>query len=98
MTSQTMEFETTLADGRTVALSFTRETSWTTDRHWGADADGRRGMPVTYADEDRAVDVIAHLITGDHEQPIPVTAEMEAAIDAYLRDVPPECYHDEILW
>lgn len=49
-------FDATL-DGRDVCIEFDRRTTWSTDHHYGADADGNRGISVTEIDEDSAENV-----------------------------------------
>ena len=98
MTHEDMEFEQTLADGRTVLLTFTRETEWDIDRHWGADADGRRGVPMIYCSDDRAFNVKAFLLMDDAEQPTEVTPEMVTLVDQYLAEMPPEYEKDAEWW
>ena len=38
-------------------VRFNRKTEWSHDSNYGADADGNRGIPMTFIDEDYAVDI-----------------------------------------
>ena len=39
-------------EGLDISITYTRTTKWSTDHHYGADADGNRGISVTEIDED----------------------------------------------
>lgn len=50
--------------GDTVRVEFDRVTHWYHDAHYGADADGNRGIPVDDIDEELAEDVRVTLPSG----------------------------------
>lgn len=83
-----------LIDGRDCTIEFTRVTTWVHDAHYGADADGNRGIAVDFINEDYAEDVV---MINDDGDPVAVPellkAEVDAAVDAYLARVEPE-YND----
>lgn len=85
-------------DGRECQIEFTRVTTWAHDAHYGADADGNRGVPMDFVEEDCAEAITINFIDEPGE---PVTAqsirdqhpllyaEIAKAIDAYLERVEP---------
>ena len=81
-----------------VQVTFNRKTEWGHDAHYGADADGNRGMPMTFIEEDFAEDIkilnvgrytekeyvaIDTLLTHVREQ-------IQKGIDNWLERNPPE--------
>ena len=45
-------------NGQDVCIEFERTTAWSTDYHYGADADGNRSVVRTEIDEDAADDIL----------------------------------------
>ena len=83
--SRTESFDA-IIDGRECQIEFTRVTTFVHDAHYGADADGNRGMPMDFIDEDIAEDVCISFIEDDGPMPVPkhLEAEVEKAVDAYI--------------
>ena len=92
-TQQDASFDAVI-DSRDCTIEFTRVITWVHDAHYGADADGNRGIAVDFIDEDLAEDVV---MINDNGDPVAVPellkAEADAAVDAYLARVEPE-YND----
>lgn len=75
-------------NGQDVDIEFTRTTAWSPE-HYGADADGNRGMWIDSIDEDEATD-----ITVD-DKPLSALSTLEEAevrrlVDAWMEATPPE--------
>jgi len=69
-----------------VCISFTRRTTWSYDPHYGSDADGNRGMPLTSIDEDWGDNVTATYYSG-----LVVSADLlQDAVDCYIATYEPE--------
>jgi hypothetical protein len=58
MKSTTRTAFDTMFENRECCLEFDRTTAWSTDHHWGADADGNRGISRTEIDEDYAEGIL----------------------------------------
>ena len=76
-------------------IEFDRVTTWTHDAHYGADADGNRGMAMDFIDEDYAENVTV-TFDGDREA-LPLKAlsafqqfTVQGIIDAYLESHEPD--------
>jgi hypothetical protein len=77
--------------GKEITISFTRKTSFFYEPNHGADADGNRGMPATFIDEDYAEDVkIDDRDVTDEERPF-----VEALITKFLDEHEPEAMNEE---
>lgn len=90
-------FETVL-HGEPVEIQFNRRTSWEHDRSYGSDADGNRGIPVTFKGDDEAVTESIRIIDDDGHERIPTTAEraeVETLIATYMDTHEPEPGEDE---
>lgn len=89
-------FDTVLA-GRNVCIDFDRVTVFSHDAHYGADADGRRGWPMTFIDDDYADSVRVEFFgngapTGSIADVATLVSEQ---IDAYLERTEPEPVEDD---
>ena len=91
MKSHRQSIKTTLEEvqigAHEATIEFTRVTTWSHDAHYGADADGNRGVPMDFIDEDYAEgDVLIAFIEDDG--PIPVLkifqAEVDLAVTAHI--------------
>ena len=85
-----VEFDA-MVDGLDITIGFTRTTTFSHDPTYGSDADGRRGWPMTFIDEDSATDVMVTV----NDQTIPLALldnaeQVQAAVDAYLASHEPE--------
>lgn len=86
-------FDTEL-DGHDICIEFDRRTTWSTDHHYGADADGNRGISVTEIDVDNAENVTVSWYdeaTGNAHNDIPLAelteaqrTGVQALLDAWL--------------
>jgi hypothetical protein len=76
-----------------IEITFDRVVVFSYDPHYGADADGRRGIPMTFIDEDYAENILVKVAYGTlkavslAEWPEPL--RVQAAIDAYMELNPP---------
>jgi hypothetical protein len=88
-------------NGRDCCIEFERVTTFVTDHHYGADADGNRGMSVTEVDEDYAEHIVllewVGGIDGTHELTTalpdlqePERGEVARLVDAFLATHEPE--------
>ncbi len=91
-----------------VEIEFDRVTTYSHDAHYGADADGNRGRPMDFVDEDRAENVV---VSWDDRTPITLDALADAwpkegdradpkravlaAVNAYLERVEPTPEEEE---
>jgi hypothetical protein len=84
-----IEFDAVLGVGVESVISFTRITSFSYDPHYGADADGRRGWPMTFIDEDLFENV---KLNGEPlgTYPTDVVRDVNAKVEKYLEDHLPE--------
>ena len=93
-------------DGQDVCIEFDRVTTWSTDHHYGADADGHRGISRTDIDEDYAEEIVVLTWTngadGHREIVTPITAltslqalEVQQLIDLYLEENEPTWPDDD---
>ena len=92
-------FDHALTDGREVCIEFERVTV-SSPEHYGADADGNRGIWITSIDDDRAEQVTVEFYGAGPDGRGPATrledlhadtrAEVDAAIEAYLDKHEPE--------
>lgn len=67
-------------------VSFDRVVTTSYDPHYGADADGRRGMPRWFIDGDEAENITVAVDEG----PEPDAEDVKAAVAAYMEENPPE--------
>lgn len=85
-------------DGIDLCIEFDRVTSFDTDPNYGADADGRRGRPMTFIDEDAAKNIVVSWEDDKNTyDDVPLTALPEARrkgildiVSAYLDQNAPE--------
>ena len=94
-----IEFDTTLG-GRDVCIGFDRTTRYSHDATYGSDADGRRGTPTTFIDEDSAGDVeVAYNDVDEYDAqgwftldvlPALDVPEVERLVRAYMDEHEPE--------
>ena len=93
------EIDLTLPGGETVEVNFTRVTEWEYDAHYGADADGNRGMPMTgFMDSDPEGVTINHddcPSTPLEDEPRDRQAEILSAIEAWEKEHPAEEPEDD---
>ncbi|MCR4300847.1 MAG: hypothetical protein NUV51_04490 [Sulfuricaulis sp.] len=96
--SRTETFDAVI-DGRECQIEFTRVTTFVHDAHYGADADGNRGVPMDFIDEDLAEGdaLIYYTDTEDDFVVVPAAlrAEVDKAIDAYIERTEPTCDLDD---
>jgi hypothetical protein len=76
-------------------IEFDRVTTWVHDAHYGADADGNRGMAVDMIDEDYAENVTVQFDEDREQMPLASLSEahrvaVEVAIDAHLETHEPD--------
>lgn len=92
-----VKIEVDTSNGKTYEVAFTRETSWTVDRHYGEDADGNRGTTAVFINSDTAVDLrvkvldkyVSILEIGDTER-----IEIEEAIEKWMQQHEPDTESD----
>ena len=89
MKNQTEESFDTIIGGRNVCLEFTRVTVFVHDAHYGADADGNRGWPMDFIDEDYAEDVLVEFDGEGSGAILDVQTEVDSAIEKYLESHEP---------
>jgi hypothetical protein len=75
-------------------VTFTRVTTCTYDPDYGADADGHRGVPRTFIDEDYAEDIC---VDGKElkEYPEDFQKHILKEVDAYIGNSDPKCEEPE---
>ena len=90
-TQSTIEgFDTTLEGGIEVYIEFSRRTTFARDYHYGADADGRRGVVLDTIEEDEAEDVKVQFFDEAPLTPSPaLKAEVDSAVERYIKSVQP---------
>jgi hypothetical protein len=96
-------FDTQL-DGRDVCVEFTRVTTYSYDPTYGADADGNRGVPMDFIDDDHteAITILSweengarEVVRAIQELPLEREAQLHAEIEDYLVHVGPTPPEDE---
>ena len=94
-------FEYTTKSGDLIEVSFDREVSWSVDKNYGADADGNRGIEMSFLDDDD-FDAKSITLSDDNYDERPATPEelpeIQQAILAYMQTHDPnenELYIDE---
>lgn len=96
--SRTETFDA-IIDGRECQIEFTRVTVFSHDAHYGADADGNRGMPMDFIDEDYAEGDVLIAFIEDDDGPVVAPkvfqAEVDKAVEAYIKSHEPTAPEDE---
>lgn len=90
-----IETELELENGDWIMVSFTRKTAWDHDSDYGADADGHRGMPADFVEDDFYEDV---MVQNEEDGPWASLADLpaetkamiEKALDQWLKENDPE--------
>lgn len=88
ISSENVAFDAVL-NGQQIEVRFTRSTRWDHDANHGSDADGNRGWPVTFVDDDYADDGSIRIEGEDGVERIPTTEEapqVDALVLAYIAD------------
>ena len=81
--TQKTDFDTVIG-GRNCLISFTRVSVFVHDPHYGADADGNRGWPMDFIDEDYAQDVLVEFDGEGFGAILDVQTEVDSVIEKYL--------------
>ncbi len=96
--SRTESFDTTIA-GRDACIEFTRVTTWSHDPSYGSDADGNRGIPMDFLDDDEAEDITLNFDDEPAkplvEWPYVVRDLVDKAIEHYLEENKPQGGDDD---
>jgi len=77
--------------GLDITIGFTRTTVFSHDAHYGSDADGNRGWPMDFIEEDEATDIFVTV----NDQTIPVilldnAERVMEAIEVFMKEHDPE--------
>lgn len=74
---------------QTYFVEFERNTTFVTDKNYGADADGRRGVSATFVDEDEAEDIV---VDGKPlaEWPEDFQKEVRGKVEEWMQNNDPE--------
>ena len=94
----------TVLDGRDICVEFTRRTVYVHDPSYGADADGDRGVPMDFIDEDEAEGITIlcweengarEVVRKPEDLPPEQRGLLAAEIDDYIAHVGPTPPEDE---
>lgn len=90
-------FDATLKDGKEVEVTFDRTVAWSYDPTYGSDADGNRGVPMTFLDDDSYDDVNVVIYAGNEklfsgslfDLDDATKEEVEEKVEAWMKTHPP---------